>query len=86
MDKQLKKEIDRVIEALCKKDVHTATSYISKKLTVRGIRKMYNGKPSKKALEIQLTIGQPNYLDREFIKDQPSFPVKQIYVKMAKSK
>jgi len=86
MDKTIQKEINRVIEALTVKGVHTATSYISRKLTVRGIRKMYKGKPKNDTLEFQLTIGKPNYLDRAFIKEQPSFPVKQIYVKMVKSK
>ena len=67
-----------------------ATKYVSPKHIIRAVRKSYrfNGrKPRKGAnLEIHITIGRPNYLEREFVKEcqkvgEP-FPVKKIQLKL----
>lgn len=52
-------------------------------MIVRATRILYNGKASEQGnMEIRLTIGKPNYAEREFIKDckkagEP-FPVERV--------
>jgi len=81
MDNQ-SKFITEVIEAVLAGDAHRAKKYVSDKLIVRATRKLYGGKPDKAKVEIMLTIGKPNFKEREFIKmfkkvGEP-FPVKKI--------
>lgn len=69
---------------------HTATKYLSDKIVVRATRPNYKGKldgDSLRALRTQVavTIGDPNYTAREFIKQckragEP-FPIKKIQLK-----
>ena len=47
---------------------YKATKYLSDKLTVKATRKRYKGKFLKKTIDITLTIGPPNYEEREKIK------------------
>ena len=66
-------------------DVVKATKYVSPKLVVRAVRTRYHNKIVKGNIEISLTIGRPNYLEREFIKKcqkvSEPFPVKKIQIK-----
>lgn len=87
----MKKNYEQVIEAIINnKDVLKATKYVSPKLIVRGVRKSYkfNGrKPlAYQNLEITLTIGRPNYVERDFIelcqKAKEPFPVKKVQLKV----
>lgn len=85
----------KVIEALINDNqVLRATKYISPKQIIRAVRKtfrVHNRKPRKgENVEIILTIGRPNYLEKEFIKlcqkaNEP-FPVKMIQLKLNNSK
>ena len=79
--------IQKVCEAVMGGEVVKATQYISPKLIVRAVRKRFNKKIYKGSnIEIHLTIGKPNYLEREFIEDcQKSgepFPVKKVQLKL----
>jgi hypothetical protein len=47
---------------------YKVTKYLSDKLTVKATRKMFKGKFLKKSIDIILTIGPPNYEERETIK------------------
>lgn len=64
-----------------------ATQYISPKLIVRAVRRRFDKKIiSRKNAEVILTIGEPNYIERDFIKackkaGEP-FPVKKIQLKL----
>ena len=70
------------------RSVIKATKYLSPKLIVRATRKMYGKRlPAKNQnTEITLTIGRPNYAEREMINTlleigEP-FPVKKIQFKL----
>lgn len=77
-----------VVEAIINnREVVKATKYVSPKEIVRAVRKMYGKKllAKNQNIEITLTIGKPNYLERDFIQDckkagEP-FPVKNIQLK-----
>ncbi len=67
-------------------DVVRATKYISPTLIVRGVRTRVGKKILSGNIEVTLTIGKPNYLERDFIKlckkaGEP-FPVKKVQLKM----
>lgn len=80
---------NKVIDALINgRDVIKATEYISPKLIIRAVRKTYGKRLPRKTdnTEIILTIGRPNYAEREFIKlcqraNEP-FPVKNVQLKL----
>ena len=89
----MKTYYNEVVEAILQGAIK-ATKYISPKEIVRAVRKTYksqNRKPHKgDSVEISLTIGRPNYLERQFIKDcqkagEP-FPVKRIQIKVYDNK
>lgn len=74
-----------VFEAL-DKTVKTATKYVSPNMTIKATRRQQ----SRKAIEVVVTIGKPNYAERQFIKackkaGEP-FPVKKIQLKYKKGK
>ena len=82
---------DKVIECILGNDeVIKATKYISPKEIIRAVRKTLRSQNRKtrkgENIEIHLTIGKPNFLEREFIKDclkaKEPFPVKNIQIKM----
>lgn len=68
-----------------------ATKYIDEKTTAKATRITYrkNHRPRNKVLEIRITVGRPNYLERKFIKllkeAAEPFPVKKIQLKMPKN-
>lgn len=62
------KYIPEVIEMLLENKAHKATKYLSDRKIIRATRKAYQGKFTGKELEIILTIGKPNYREREQIK------------------
>lgn len=82
----------RVIEAILTEKllngqiIIRATDYFSPKFIIRAVRKTYGKKIVKGNIEIALTIGKPNYAEREFIKlcqkaNEP-FPVKKLQLKV----
>lgn len=80
---------NKVIDAIINgQNVIKATEYVSPKLIVRAVRKTYGKKLPRKTdnTEIILTIGRPNYAEREFVKlcqraNEP-FPVKKVQIKV----
>lgn len=88
-NERMKKYYTQVIEEILNGAIR-ATKYVSTKEVVRAVRRTYkaNGRnPSKsRRVEITLTIGQPNYLERDFIalckKAGEPFPVKKVQVKL----
>lgn len=89
MDKIPFDYIEPVITLLLGTGALKATKYVSKNQIVRAVLKTYkfnNHKPSKIGnVEVTLTIGRPNYLEREFIKSRQKskerFPIEQIQLK-----
>lgn len=83
----MKINYNAVVDFIINNEVKKATKYISPKLIVRAVRKSQKGGKPRKTdnIEISLTIGKPNYVEREFIKlceaSNEPFPVKKIQVK-----
>lgn len=77
-----------LIEVLDGTGAIRATKYLSEKQIIRAVRRTYGGKIIKGNTEIVLTMGKPNYQEREFIKNckkaGEGFPVKKIQIKWAK--
>lgn len=72
-----------VIENLLRTDAWRTTKFVSDKVIVRATRKTFNGKLSKQGnLELIVSIGKPNYKEREYIKllkkAKEPFPVKKM--------
>jgi hypothetical protein len=77
------KSVSEVLQEVCDKDVHHAVKYISPTHIVRATRARTNGKGGN--MEVTLTIGKPNYLERDFIKDcrkvGERFPIRDVVLK-----
>lgn len=72
-------------------EIVRTTKYLSPSLIVRGVRRTWGHKPSTRGnIQITLTIGKPNYAEREFIKlckkAKEPFPVKNTQLKFWKPK
>ena len=80
--------ITQVVEQLLRADSVKATKYLAPNLVVRAVRKRYGNKIVDRGgrIEISLTIGRPNYVEREFIKlcqkAKEPFPIKKIQHKL----
>lgn len=79
--------VGKVIDVLLTSGAHTATQYVSEKLTVRATRRMFGPKGrrrfnGKRATDVVLTIGVPNFKARAFIKAAKKagerFPIRKI--------
>jgi len=85
---------NKVIETLISQKAIKATQFISPKEIIRAVRKSYKFSGTRKLprkdqnIEITLTIGKPNYVEREFIKKcikaKEPFPIKKIQLKFIK--
>jgi hypothetical protein len=75
------KAVQQVVDALISNDARRATKYLSDKQVVRATRCRYR-RGREKNVEITLTIGRPNYVERVFIRDCKAagekFPVKRV--------
>lgn len=82
--------MEKIINLLIETGAAKATKFISKKSIIRASRTIYKGKIVKGNVEIRLTIGKPNFSEREFIKvlkkSGEKFPVKNIILKFPKKK
>lgn len=59
----------QVVDEILVGGAYKATKFLSDKLTVKATRKRYKGKPRKSDnVDIVLTIGKPNFEEREKIK------------------
>ena len=84
---------NKVVDSIINNDaVIKATEYRSPKLIIRAVRKTFkvHKRRTRKGqnVEIILTIGKPNYAEREFIKlcnkAKEPFPVKRVQLKLCK--
>jgi hypothetical protein len=87
------RDINTIIQALLDQKAKKATKFISEKEVVRVVRKTYKGKSGARHfenygrgnIELIVTIGKPNYAEREFVKllkkAKEPFPVKKIQFK-----
>lgn len=78
----------QVIARIMEGDIIKATKFVSPKLIIRATRSRYRGRLTRKGdnIDITLTIGRPNYAEREFIKvcqkaNEP-FPLKKVQLKL----
>jgi hypothetical protein len=68
MDKRAK-ACGEVVNLILTEGAYKATKYLNSKLTVKATRKKYKGKVSKSEnADIVVTIGKPNYEEREYLK------------------
>lgn len=85
-------EIGKVIVSLLATDAVLATKYLSKYQTIRAKRVCYNRRVAKgnKRIHVVVSLGRPNYTEREFIKKcqkaREPFPVKKIQLKYERVK
>lgn len=81
----MKNNYNEVIENLLKSGAVKATKYLSQKEIIRATRRKFGGKFVKGNIEITITIGKPNYIERIFIKDclraKEPFPIKKVQLK-----
>ena len=82
--------VSQVIETLLRLNAVKAVKYLAPNHIVRATRKTFRGKIYQGNIEIILTIGHPNYIERDFVRDckkagEP-FPVKKIQFKLQTSK
>jgi hypothetical protein len=87
--KVLEKPYLQVFKAVIEDKVIKATKYVSPNLVIRLTRRTYGKKINKQGnIEVSLTIGKPNFLEREFIKKcvkaKEPFPVKNVQLKFQK--
>lgn len=78
-----------VILELIANKAHVATKYLGPKDIVRATRVLCRGRiDNRRNTEVVLTIGRPNYQEREFIKKckKDSFPIKEIQLKFPPKK
>lgn len=84
--------VDEVISHLMVAKAHTAMKYVSPRHVVRVTRQLVQGRiaPKNQNLELVVTVGKPNFLERRFIKQcqkaGEKFPVKKIQVKFPPKK
>jgi len=78
-----KTDIENMINMLGVKPLHKAVKYLSEKEVVRVTRRHKHDKRNKRN-EFVVTIGEPNYLERKFIKKLNKanvlFPLRKIQV------
>jgi hypothetical protein len=81
-------EIDRCLGDLINSEAISTTVFISPQEIIRAVRRRYNKKIREGNIEIMLTVGKPNYREREFIKlckkAKEPFPIKKIQLKFMK--
>jgi hypothetical protein len=77
--------IGTLVRAILAGGAIRATKYISEKQTIKATRKRYKKGVVHSAIDIVITIGKPNYLERAFIKkfkqSGGSFPIKNPQIK-----
>lgn len=86
----MKTYYDEVLEGIVKGDAIRATKFIGPKNIIRASRRLSGGRIPKGNIEIILTIGKPNYAEREFIKIcekvKEPFPIRKIQLKFCRPK
>jgi len=87
----IEKAAGQCIKALLGDDgTHKATKYINEKMVVKATRRRFKNRIAKGLMQIHVTIGKPNFLEREFIKKArktgESFPIRQLQLKKARGR
>jgi len=81
----MKNAYGKVIEACILSGARVATKYLSPKEIVRVSRRTFKNKFDKYSIELVVTIGKPNFAEREFIKKcikvGEKFPLNKIQFK-----
>ena len=82
----LSQDYNKIIKSLILSEAVKATKYINPKFVIKAKRKVFNNKIDKRGnIEIILTIGKPNFNERQFIKQaikaKEIFPIKKIQLK-----
>lgn len=76
---------DQIIKLLIEQKAVKATKFISHNSIIRVVRTRYGKKFSPGNIQLTITVGKPNYLERDFIKlckkSNESFPVKNVQLK-----
>lgn len=79
--------ITNVVEAVLRTDAVRATKYLAHNQVVRATKRTFRNfeRGPRENVEVLLTLGRPNYVEREFIKackkaGEP-FPVKKVQLK-----
>lgn len=86
----MKSYYQEVVDKILEGGIVKATKFVSPKEIVRGVRRRFgkDKKFNRGNMEIILTIGKPNYVEREFIKqcrkNQEAFPLKGVLIKLCK--
>lgn len=84
--------ITNVVEALLRSEAVKAVKYLAPNQVVRAVRckRIGVGIEKRGNINISLTIGRPNYVEREYVallqKAKEPFPVKKIQIKFYNSK
>lgn len=83
-DAQLARAVAQTVGMALQNKAHRATKYISPTFVVRATQRRLRGK-LRKDVDLVVTAGRPNFIDRQFIKrankaGEP-FPVKKIQLK-----
>jgi hypothetical protein len=80
--------VAKLVDQILTDRVRSAVKYVSPSHVVKATRKLYRGKIYKRQVDIVVTIGKPNYAEREFVKfcktAQEPFPVPDIQLKFVK--
>lgn len=61
-----------VYEAVLAHNAKSAVQFLSEKLVIRATRRLYGKKIRKGPIEVLISLGKPNYQERNFIKRQKS--------------
>lgn len=88
MAHQIQPHVSRVVQALLNSGAHTATKILAPWLVVRATRTLFRGRILSgrvSRVDIDLTIGRPNFRTRRFIKacqaaGEP-FPIRKIWLR-----
>lgn len=83
--------VAKTVEMVLRNNAWKATKYLSEKDVVRATRRTFHGKiVSRSNIEITLTLGRPNFAEREFIRackrSGEPFPVKRVQLKFTPKK
>jgi len=90
-DRARGKQIEKTVAKLLESGAWKATMFLSPIEIVRATRRRYHkGKVFGSATEVLVTIGRPNYKEREFValckKAKELFPIKDVQLKFVPEK
>lgn len=70
MEKEIIKAVSEVVVSVYdSKNIRRAVKFLSKNLTVRATKKIFRGKVRRNDIDIVLSIGAPNYKERQLLKN-----------------